>query len=154
MKFVIQRVSQASVEVEGEIIGSIGKGFFVLIGVTDADTEETADKMIKKLLGMRIFQDSEGKTNLSLSDVGGSLLLVSQFTLYADCKKGNRPSFIKAGAPEHAEKIYDYIVARCKEWADQQADEIKVETGSFGASMKCSLINMGPFTIDLDSSEL
>ena len=154
MKFIVQRVSKASVEVEGEIVGSIGKGFFVLIGVTDDDTEETADKMIRKLLGMRIFSDSEGKTNLALADVGGSLLLVSQFTLYADCKKGNRPSFIKAGAPEHAEKIYDYIVEKCREWADTQSDDIKVETGSFGASMKCELINQGPFTIDLDSTEL
>ena len=154
MKFIVQRVSKASVEVEGEIVGSIGKGFFVLIGVTDDDTTETADKMIRKLLGMRIFSDSEGKTNLALSDVGGSLLLVSQFTLYADCKKGNRPSFIKAGAPEHAEKIYDYIVEKCREWAATQAEDIKVATGSFGASMKCELINQGPFTIDLDSTEL
>ncbi len=158
MKFIIQRVSGASVEVEGEVIGAIDQGFFVLIGVCDEDNEEIADKMIKKLLGMRIFSDSEGKTNLSLADVGGSLLLVSQFTLYADCKKGNRPSFIKAGSPEHAEKLYDYIVDRCRDWAKEQNAsqdiEIKVETGSFGASMKCSLVNEGPFTIDLDSTQL
>jgi len=161
MKFIIQRVTSASVEVEGEIIGKIQDGFFVLVGVREDDTEEIADKMLKKLLGLRIFSDEEGKTNLSLESVRGSLLLVSQFTLYADCKKGNRPSFIKAGGPEHAEKIYDYIVDKCREWADglNQSKEngvrdILVETGSFGADMKCSIQNDGPFTIDLDSDEL
>ena len=119
MKFVIQRVTEASVTVDGSVIGSIGKGFFVLIGVTDSDTTETADKMVKKLLNMRIFEDEAGKTNLGLSDVGGELLLVSQFTLYADCRKGNRPSFIKAGAPEHAERIYDYIVEECRKRASK-----------------------------------
>lgn len=148
MKFIIQRVTEASVTVEGAVIGQIGQGFFVLIGVTDSDTTEIADKMVKKLLNMRIFADSEGKTNLSLADVGGELLLVSQFTLYADCKKGNRPSFIKAGAPEHAERIYDHIVEECRK------TQIKVETGSFGADMSCALINDEPFTIDLDSEEL
>lgn len=148
MKFVIQRVTEASVTVDGSVIGSIGKGFFVLIGVTDSDTTETADKMVKKLLNMRIFEDEAGKTNLGLSDVGGELLLVSQFTLYADCRKGNRPSFIKAGAPEHAERIYDYIVEECRK------SDLKVETGSFGADMRCALVNDGPFTIDLDSDEL
>ncbi|MBR1567838.1 MAG: D-tyrosyl-tRNA(Tyr) deacylase [Lachnospiraceae bacterium] len=148
MKFIIQRVTEASVTVDGAVIGQIGRGFFVLIGVTDADTTEIADKMVKKLLNMRIFADSEGKTNLSLADVGGELLLVSQFTLYADCKKGNRPSFIKAGTPEHAERIYDYIVEECRK------TQIRVETGSFGADMRCALINDGPFTIDLDSEEL
>ena len=161
MKFIIQRVRNASVTVEDKIIGEINGGFFVLIGVTDDDTEATADRMIKKLLGMRIFADENGKTNLALSDVRGSLLLVSQFTLYADCKKGNRPSFVKAGAPDHAEKIYDYIVAVCKQWATEQntgivdeKDIIKVETGSFGADMLCKLENDGPFTIDLDSEQL
>ena len=148
MKFVIQRVTEASVTVDGSVIGSIGKGFFVLIGVTDSDTTETADKMVKKLLNMRIFEDEAGKTNLGLSDVGGELVLVSQFTLYADCRKGNRPSFIKAGAPEHAERIYDYIVEECRK------SDLKVETGSFGADMRCALVNDGPFTIDLDSDEL
>ena len=115
MKFLIQRVKSASVTVEGEVIGSIDKGFFVLIGVTESDTKEIADKLIRKLMGLRIFADAEGKTNLSISDVGGSLLLVSQFTLYADCKKGNRPSFIKSGSPQHAEEIYDYIVDSCRQ---------------------------------------
>lgn len=160
MKFIIQRVTSASVEVEGEIIGKIQNGFFVLIGVREDDTEEIADKMIKKLLGLRIFADEEGKTNLSLESVRGSLLLVSQFTLYADCKKGNRPSFVKAGAPEHAEKLYDYIVDKCRAWAEEANRDVDgdkkilVETGSFGAEMKCSILNDGPFTIDLDSDEL
>lgn len=154
MKFIIQRVTSASVEVEGKVVGNIDKGFFVLIGVTDSDTTEIADKMIKKLLGMRIFADEEGKTNLSLASVGGSLLLVSQFTLYADCRKGNRPSFIKSGSPEHAEKMYDYIVEKCRDWAESQNEMIRVETGIFGAEMKCSLVNDGPFTIDLDSEDL
>ena len=155
MKFIIQRVRRASVVIDNEIHGKIGNGSFVLIGVSEEDNIETADKMIKKMLGMRIFEDKNGKTNLSLTDVNGSLLLVSQFTLYADCKKGNRPSFIKAGSPEHAEKIYDYIVEKCKAWVDEQMNpEMCVETGSFGADMKCELVNDGPFTIDLDSKEL
>lgn len=159
MKFIIQRVTASSVEVDEKIIGKIQDGFFVLIGVREDDTEEIADKMIKKLLGLRIFSDEEGKTNLSLESVRGSLLLVSQFTLYADCKKGNRPSFVKAGSPDHAERLYDYIVAKCREWADglnqdKTKQKILVETGSFGADMKCSIMNDGPFTIDLDSDEL
>ena len=161
MKFIIQCVTSAEVEVEGKIIGSIDNGFFVLIGVREDDTEEIADKMIKKLLGLRIFSDEEGKTNLSLESVRGSLLLVSQFTLYADCKKGNRPSFVKAGSPDHAEKLYDYVVDSCQKWADEQnkniapdAKRILVETGSFGADMNCSIQNSGPVTIDLDSDEL
>ena len=155
MKFIIQRVRRASVVIDNEIHGKIGNGFFVLIGVSEEDNIDTADKMIKKMLGLRIFEDENGKTNLSLTDVNGSLLLVSQFTLYADCKKGNRPSFIKAGSPEHAEKIYDYIVDKCKAWVSEQKNpEMCVETGSFGADMKCELVNDGPFTIDLDSKEL
>lgn len=148
MKFVIQRVTKASVTIDGNVSGKIENGFMVLIGVCEEDTKEIADKLVKKLIGLRIFADSEGKTNLSIKDVNGQLLLVSQFTLYADCKKGNRPSFIKAGSPEHAEKIYDYIVELCK-------NEIEVvETGEFGADMKVELINDGPFTIILDSAEI
>lgn len=148
MKFVIQRVLESSVTVDGETIGSIGKGFMVLIGVGREDTKETADKMVKKLVGMRIFEDENGKTNLSLADVGGSLLLISQFTLYANCKKGNRPSFIESGDPTEAEKLYEYIISSCKKQVPV------VERGKFGADMKVSLINDGPFTIVLDSREL
>ncbi|MCD8069640.1 MAG: D-tyrosyl-tRNA(Tyr) deacylase [Lachnospiraceae bacterium] len=148
MKFVIQRVTHAKVAVEGEIIGSIQKGFLVLIGVCQEDTKETADKMIHKLTGLRIFEDSQGKTNLALRDVGGELLLVSQFTLYANCKKGFRPSFIEAGSPEHARELYEYVVDECR------GQGFQVETGSFGAHMKVSLENDGPFTIVLDSSAL
>ena len=148
MKFVIQRVLESSVTVDGETIGSIGKGFMVLIGVGKEDTKETADKMVKKLTGMRIFEDENGTTNLSLADVGGSLLLISQFTLYANCKKGNRPSFIESGDPKAAEELYEYIIESCK------AQVPVVERGRFGADMKVSLINDGPFTIVLDSREL
>lgn len=148
MKFVIQRVTRASVTVDGSVTGQIGKGFLVLIGVADKDTTQDADKMIKKLLNLRIFEDSEGKTNLSLTDVGGSLLLVSQFTLYADCRKGNRPSFVKAGKPDFANEMYEYIIAQCR------AAGFEVQTGSFGADMKVELLNDGPFTIVLDSIEL
>ena len=148
MKFVIQRVTSASCTVDGNVTGKIKKGFLVLIGVADTDNKEIADKMTKKLLGMRIFEDSDEKTNLSLQDVGGSLLLISQFTLYADCKKGNRPSFIKAGKPDFANEMYEYIIAECKK-------EIPVvETGIFGADMKIELLNDGPFTIVLDSAEI
>lgn len=150
MKFVIQRVTEGSVETDGQITGSIGPGFVVFIGCCEDDNEQTADKMIKKLLGMRIFADSEGKTNLSLDSVGGAMLLVSQFTLYADCKKGNRPSFLKSGDPARAEQLYEYIVSQCK----ALAPDMQIETGSFGADMKVSLINDGPFTIILDSDEL
>ena len=148
MKFVIQRVKQASVKVEGSVIGEIEKGYLVLIGVSDKDTEAVADKMIKKMIGLRIFEDAEGKTNLSLADVGGSLLLVSQFTLYANCKKGNRPSFIEAGAPDKANQLYEYIIEESKKSVSV------VQTGRFGAEMELSLINDGPFTILLDSEML
>lgn len=148
MKFVIQRVSQASVAIDNSLYADIEKGFLVLIGICNEDTKETADKMVKKLIGLRIFQDGEGKTNLSLKDVDGQLLLISQFTLYADCKKGNRPSFIKAGSADHANQLYDYIIDACKK-------EIPVVgTGIFGADMKVSLVNDGPFTIVLDSAQL
>ena len=148
MRFVIQRVKESEVRVDGEVLGSIGKGFMVLIGVSNSDTNEIADKMIKKMLGLRIFEDEQGKTNLSLDTVGGSLLLISQFTLYANCKKGNRPSFIEAGAPGMAEEMYEYIIEKCKEQVET------VERGQFGADMKVSLINDGPFTIILDSDNL
>lgn len=148
MKFVIQRVTEASCTVEGKVIGQIEKGFLVFIGVSADDTTQIADKMVKKLLGLRIFEDENGKTNLSLHDVDGQLLLISQFTLYADCRKGNRPSFTNAGKPDMANEMYQYIIANCKQ-------EIKiVEQGIFGADMKISLLNDGPFTIILDSDEI
>ena len=148
MRFVIQRVSHASVTVEEQTIGTIGKGFLVLIGIEQEDTREIADKMLKKMMNLRIFEDENGKTNLSLKDVDGSLLLVSQFTLYADCKKGNRPSFTRAGAPALAKELYEYIIQAAKEW------DLPVEQGEFGADMKVELLNDGPFTILLDSQEL
>lgn len=148
MKFVIQRVTDAKVSVDGKVVGKIGKGFMVLIGIAGTDTVEIADKMIKKLIGMRIFEDENGKTNLALKDVGGELLLISQFTLYSDCKKGNRPSFVNAGAPDMADEIYQYIISQCKKEIDV------VEKGIFGADMKVSLVNDGPFTIVLDSDEI
>ena len=148
MKFVIQRVEKAAVHVDGQCVGNIGKGFLVLIGVSDTDTEAVADKMIRKMTGLRIFEDENGKTNLSLGDVNGSLLLVSQFTLYANCRKGNRPSFIEAGSPELAEKLYEYIIAECKKSVPEG------QTGIFGAEMKVSLVNDGPFTILLDSEKM
>lgn len=148
MKFVIQRVTKADVKVDGETKGKIGKGLLVFIGVSKEDTNEIADKMVKKLLGMRIFEDENGKTNLALNDVKGELLLISQFTLYADCKKGNRPSFTKAGGPDSANKLYEYIIERCKKAG------YKSECGVFGADMKVSLLNDGPFTILLDSEDL
>lgn len=148
MKFVVQRVTSATCRVDNEITGEIKHGFLVFIGVSDEDTVEIADKMTKKLVGLRIFDDENGKTNLSLKDVDGELLLISQFTLYADCKKGYRPSFIRAGKPDAANKMYEYIIKKCKE-------EIPVvECGIFGADMKISLLNDGPFTIILDSDEI
>ena len=148
MRFVIQRVSSASVTIDGKVSGEIGKGFVVLIGIGEDDTKEIADKLLHKLLNMRIFEDENGKTNLALKDVSGELLMISQFTLYANCKKGNRPSFIKAGNPELANNLYEYIIAKCKEEIPD------VQTGIFGADMKISLINDGPFTILLDSEDL
>lgn len=148
MRFIIQRVSNSKVTIDNEIRGQIGKGFMVLIGVEESDTKEIADKMIHKMINLRIFEDEHGKTNLGLKDVDGSLLLISQFTLYADCKRGNRPSFVKAGAPDMAKELYEYIISKCKE-------EIEiVEQGEFGADMKVELLNDGPFTVLLDSDEL
>lgn len=148
MRFVIQRVSESEVKAEGRTLGKIGKGLMVLIGVSDTDTREVADRMVRKMLGLRIFEDEQGKTNLSLHNVGGELLLISQFTLYANCKKGNRPSFIEAGAPDMASDMYEYIISRCKEQVPV------VKRGQFGADMKVSLVNDGPFTILLDSDNL
>lgn len=148
MRFVVQRVKHASVTIDGNVHGKIGQGFLVLIGIADTDTEEIADKMIRKMVGLRIFEDEKGKSNLSLADVAGELLLVSQFTLYADCKKGNRPSFIRAGKPDMANAMYEYIISECRKIVDV------VQTGSFGADMKVDLLNDGPFTILLDSDEI
>ena len=145
MKFVIQRVTDASVKVDGQTVGEIGKGSVVLIGVGQSDTTAEADKLVKKMTGLRIFADENGKTNLSLKVVNGELLLISQFTLYADCRKGNRPSFIEAGDPQKAEELYEYIIRECKKIIPV------VERGSFGADMKVSLCNDGPFTIILES---
>lgn len=148
MKFVIQRVNHAKVTVEGEVTGSIGKGYLVLMGVGQQDTREIADKMLQKLVKLRIFSDEEGKINKSVTDVGGELLFVSQFTLYADCKKGNRPSFFEAGKPEEANTLYEYVVEEAKKLG------FSVGTGAFGAHMKVELENDGPFTVVLDSAEI
>lgn len=148
MKFVVQRVSNANVTVEGIEIGKIGKGFLVLIGIGNNDNHAVADKMLKKLLSLRIFEDENGKTNLDITTVKGELLLISQFTLYADCKKGNRPSFTDAGNPDKAKELYEYIISSC-------ATQIPVvQHGRFGAEMKVALVNDGPFTIVMDSNEL
>lgn len=148
MRFVIQVVSKAEVKIDGNIKGSIGRGYLILMGVGQDDNEQIADRMVSKLLGLRIFPDENGKTNLALADVKGDILMVSQFTLYADCRKGNRPSFTKAGLPDKAYRLYEYVVAKCREQVD------KVETGEFGADMQVSLVNEGPFTIILDSDEI
>lgn len=145
MKFVIQRVTEASVTVENEIVGKIDKGYMVLIGVGKNDTTVEADKLVKKMIGLRIFADENGKTNLSLKDVDGQLLLVSQFTLYADCRKGNRPSFVESGDPQKAEELYEYIISECRKQVPV------VEKGVFGGDMKVSLCNDGPFTIILEA---
>ena len=148
MRFLIQRVQNASVTVDGKISGSIDNGFLVLIGITNLDTTQTADTLIKKLINLRVFNDSNGKMNLSIKDINGSLLLVSQFTLYANCKHGNRPSFTDAAKPEYAKELYNYVVRECKN------QEIEVHTGEFGADMKVNLLNEGPVTIMLDSNDL
>lgn len=148
MKFVIQRVLESTVEIDGRETACIGKGFLVLVGVAQGDIEEVADKYIRKLINMRIFEDHQGKTNLSLADVEGELLLVSQFTLHADCKKGNRPGFTRAGDPARAEELYEYIVEQCRQSVPV------VKTGEFGADMKVSLINDGPVTVILDEDSL
>lgn len=144
MKFLIQRVKNAKVEVDNKTVGKINNGFLVLIGITHTDTKEIADYLIKKLINLRVFEDENGKMNLSLNNVDGSLLLVSQFTLYADCSDGNRPSFTEAAKSDFANELYEYIISECKKRID------KVETGIFGADMKVSLVNDGPVTIILE----
>ncbi len=148
MKFVIQRVAKAMVTVDDDVTGAIGKGFVVFVGISQNDNEQIADKMVDKLTKMRIFEDDSGKTNLDLKSVNGRILMISQFTLYADCKKGNRPSFIKAGSPDEANRLYEYCIKRVRDFG------IPVESGIFGADMKVSLLNNGPFTIVLDSEEI
>ena len=144
MRFIIQRVQHASVTIDGKVHGAVDKGLLVFIGIGQTDTTEIADKMISKLVNMRIFEDENGKTNLALKDVQGELLLVSQFTLYADCRKGNRPNFLMAKEPAEAKRLYEYFAELCRR-------EIPVvETGEFGADMKVDLLNDGPFTIILE----
>ncbi|MBE7053172.1 MAG: D-tyrosyl-tRNA(Tyr) deacylase [Ruminococcaceae bacterium] len=144
MRVVLQRVNYANVKVDGKIIGEIKKGYLALLGISGEDTKEIADKMVNKIKNLRLFDDEDGKTNLSISDVGGSLLVVSQFTLYADCKKGNRPSFTLAAKPDMAEDLYEYFLTKCTEIFGN------VEHGSFGADMKVTLENDGPFTVILE----
>lgn len=144
MKLVVQRVKNASVDVDEKTVGSIEKGFLILIGITHGDTKEIADYLVKKICNLRVFEDENGKMNLNIKDVCGKLLIVSQFTLYADCSGGNRPSFINAAKPEIANELYEYFCNKCKE------KELEVEQGIFGADMKVKLINDGPVTIILE----
>jgi len=144
MKLVVQRVKNAKVEVEGKTVGSIGKGFLVLLGVTHADTKKEADYLVKKLCNLRVFEDENGKMNLGLKEIEGEVLMISQFTLYADCTGGNRPSFVNAARPEIAEPLYEYFCEECRK------NNIHVEKGIFGADMKVSLLNDGPVTIVLE----
>lgn len=148
MRLVVQRAKNASCTADGNVTGSIENGYVVFLGVSDTDTKEIADKMAKKLIGLRIFEDQDGKTNLSIKDVDGELLIISQFTLYADCRKGNRPSFINAGKPDMASEMYDYFCDICEK------EVKKVGRGIFGADMKIQLLNDGPFTIWLDSEDM
>lgn len=147
MRLLIQRVSSANVTIEGNTVGCINQGFCVFVGISNSDTKEIADRMIRKMINLRIFSDENGKTNLSLSAVSGELLIISQFTLYADCSHGNRPSFLDAGKPEPSRELYEYMIEKCKESIPI------VEHGEFGADMQVSLVNDGPFTIWLDSDE-
>lgn len=144
MRLVIQRVKYAKVKVENDIVGEIKKGLFVLLGVGQNDTKEQADYIVKKICNLRIFEDEAGKMNLSIKDINGKMLIVSQFTLYADCSKGNRPSFIEAANPDKAEELYEYVIHECKK------NNIQIETGLFGADMKIELLNDGPVTIVIE----
>ncbi len=148
MRMLVQCVTNANVVVDGNVTGKIDRGFLVFLGVSDADTNAIADKMVKKLLGLRVFKDENGKTNLALKDIGGKILVISQFTLYADCRRGNRPGFERAGKPEFANKMYEYVLNLIEK------ETGSVEHGIFGADMKVSLLNDGPFTIWLDSDEI
>ena len=148
MKFLIQRVTSAQVEVEEKVVGQIDAGYLVLVGISNEDNEDIADRMLQKLVNLRIFEDENGKTNLSIGQVGGNVLMISQFTLYADCHKGNRPSFVHVGAPDEAERIYEYLLSRARTFFPD------VQHGIFGAMMRVSLVNDGPFTIMLDSEEV
>lgn len=144
MRLVIQRVKNAKVDIDGKTVSSIGKGLLVLLGVTHEDTKETVDYLVKKLCKLRVFEDENGKMNLSIKEVEGKLLIVSQFTLYADCSRGNRPSFVNAAKPDFANELYEYFCEKCKE------EQIEVQKGIFGADMKVSLLNDGPVTIILE----
>lgn len=148
MRFLIQRVSEANVKVNNKVVGEIKKGYLLFIGISNEDNEKIADKMIDKMIKLRIFEDENGKTNLSLKDVNGEILAISQFTLYANAKKGNRPSFIEAGNPEYANDLYEYILENVKN------KTVKLSKGIFGEDMKVELINDGPFTIMLDSKDI
>lgn len=149
MRVVVQRCSRAEVRIDGVVVGQIDQGFMLLVGVTDGDTKAEAELLAKKIAQLRVFEDAEGKMNLALSDIGGAILSISQFTLYADCRKGNRPSFIRAARPETAAPLYDYLNTILRTQYN-----IHVETGRFGADMKVDFINDGPVTIILDSNEL
>lgn len=148
MRFLIQRVDEASVTVDDRLVGSIGKGYLIFVGISQTDTEEIADKMLQKTCNLHLFEDENGKTNLNIAQVDGQLLIVSQFTLYANCKKGNRPSFTLAAKPDHAEAIYEYILKQAKEQISH------VQSGEFGEHMQVSIMNHGPFTVLLDSDEI
>ncbi len=147
MRAVVQRVAYARVRVDGELIGEIGKGYLILLGIAEADSEAAADHMADKICRLRIIEDENGKTNLSLADVKGEIMVISQFTLYADCRKGNRPSFVKAGTPDKANRLYEYFIDRCRQHVAHVAH------GSFGADMKVELLNDGPFTLMLEGNE-
>ena len=148
MRLIIQRVQRAQCIINNEVYSSIGKGYVTLLGVGEDDNKDIADKMVKKLINLRIFEDDNGKTNLSIDKVGGEIMLISQFTLYANCKKGNRPSFTEAGNPDLANELYEYVIDKIK------SENINVACGEFGADMKISLMNDGPFTIYLDSDDI
>lgn len=148
MRLLIQRVTSAKVTIEDRIVGAINRGFCVFVGISENDSKEIADKMIHKLVNLRIFSDAGGKTNLNLASVDGGLLIISQFTLYADCRHGNRPSFLEAGKPEPSKELYEYMIAKCRQHIPI------VEHGEFGADMQVSIVNDGPFTVWLDSEML